>query len=77
MASTITIFLILLPTQVTQLSNLSPTETPDNISYRSTEETDDFFYGTPKLTLSLLHSLLATLLCLPIGCIALSNVYKV
>lgn len=69
--------ILLLLVKVTQLSNLSPTETPDNISYRSTEDADDLLYGAPKVTLTLLHSLVATLLCFPIGCLALNNVYKV
>ncbi|XP_066928409.1 uncharacterized protein [Clytia hemisphaerica] len=53
----------------------SPVDTPDNISYRS--EDDDFLYEAPKISITLLYSLLATILCFPIGCFALNNVYKV
>lgn len=50
-------------------------ETPDIASHRSND--NDFAYETPHLGVTFARALLATILCLPIGALALKNVYKV
>lgn len=56
--------------------SVSPAETPDNMSAHSGGSAD--FIGEPPNFWSVLgYSLLATLICFPIGCFALRNAYHV
>lgn len=52
----------------------SPAETPDNVSFRS--EDDEFLHKTPRISTVFAYAVLATIICLPIGALAIKNVYQ-